>query len=113
MFITIFMANTIRTTLLQKYVDLVYYVFEFYQYSIIQERHLRHKIVISAHSGSNNTSAITIHHGRLRDNLNASNSRLHIDDNIPILFAVGVALGMAKNRDGSAALSGLVAFLTG
>lgn len=35
-----------------------------------------------------------------------------IIDNIPILFAVGVALGMAKNRDGSAALSGLVAFLT-
>lgn len=35
-----------------------------------------------------------------------------IIDNIPILFAVGVALGMAKNRDGSAALSGLVAYLT-
>ncbi|WP_054950178.1 N-acetylglucosamine-specific PTS transporter subunit IIBC [Numidum massiliense] len=34
-----------------------------------------------------------------------------IIDNIPILFAVGVALGMAKERDGSAALSGLVAFL--
>lgn len=32
-------------------------------------------------------------------------------DNIPILFAVGVALGMAKERDGSAALSGLVAYL--
>ncbi|WAA12057.1 N-acetylglucosamine-specific PTS transporter subunit IIBC [Fervidibacillus halotolerans] len=31
--------------------------------------------------------------------------------NIPILFAVGVALGMAKKRDGSAALSGLVAYL--
>ncbi|WAA09759.1 N-acetylglucosamine-specific PTS transporter subunit IIBC [Fervidibacillus albus] len=31
--------------------------------------------------------------------------------NIPILFAVGVALGMAKQRDGSAALSGLVAYL--
>ncbi|MDR6999040.1 N-acetylglucosamine-specific PTS transporter subunit IIBC [Neobacillus niacini] len=31
--------------------------------------------------------------------------------NIPILFAVGVALGMAKERDGSAALSGLVAYL--
>ena len=31
--------------------------------------------------------------------------------NIPILFAVGVALGMAKERDGSAALSGLVGFL--
>lgn len=34
-----------------------------------------------------------------------------IIDNIPILFAVGVALGMSKERDGSAALSGLVAFL--
>ncbi|MDL4842106.1 N-acetylglucosamine-specific PTS transporter subunit IIBC [Aquibacillus rhizosphaerae] len=34
-----------------------------------------------------------------------------IIDNIPILFAVGVGLGMAKERDGSAALSGLVAFL--
>lgn len=34
-----------------------------------------------------------------------------IIDNIPILFAVGVALGMSKDRDGSAALSGLVAFL--
>lgn len=32
-------------------------------------------------------------------------------DNIPILFAVGVALGMAKTRDGAAALSGLVGFL--
>ena len=28
-----------------------------------------------------------------------------IIDNIPILFAVGVGLGMSKNRDGSAALS--------
>lgn len=34
-----------------------------------------------------------------------------IIDNMAILFAVGVALGMAKERDGSAALSGLVAFL--
>ncbi len=34
-----------------------------------------------------------------------------IIDNIPILFALGVALGMAKERDGSAALSGLVAYL--
>lgn len=34
-----------------------------------------------------------------------------IIDHIPVLFAVGVALGMAKERDGSAALSGLVAFL--
>lgn len=32
-------------------------------------------------------------------------------DNIAILFAVGVALGMAKERDGAAALSGLVAYL--
>ncbi|MCD7036356.1 N-acetylglucosamine-specific PTS transporter subunit IIBC [Metabacillus sp. GX 13764] len=32
-------------------------------------------------------------------------------DHIPILFAVGIALGMAKERDGAAALSGLVAFL--
>lgn len=31
--------------------------------------------------------------------------------NIAVLFAVGVALGMSKERDGSAALSGLVAFL--
>ncbi|WP_026692370.1 N-acetylglucosamine-specific PTS transporter subunit IIBC [Peribacillus kribbensis] len=34
-----------------------------------------------------------------------------IIDNLPILFAVGVALGMAKQKDGSAALAGLVAFL--
>ena len=34
-----------------------------------------------------------------------------IIDNMPILFAVGVALGMSKDKDGSAALSGLVAFL--
>ncbi|MFD2444966.1 N-acetylglucosamine-specific PTS transporter subunit IIBC [Bacillus sp. CGMCC 1.16607] len=32
-------------------------------------------------------------------------------DNIPVLFAVGVALGMSKDKDGSSALSGLVAFL--
>src|SRR5699024_4895287 len=32
-------------------------------------------------------------------------------DNLGILFAVGIALGMSKDRDGSAALSGLVAFL--
>lgn len=30
---------------------------------------------------------------------------------LPILFAVGVAVGMAKDRDGSAALSGLVGYL--
>ncbi|HEY4601824.1 MAG TPA: N-acetylglucosamine-specific PTS transporter subunit IIBC [Cerasibacillus sp.] len=39
-----------------------------------------------------------------------------IIDNIPILFAVGIPIGMARNKDGSAAhgasaLSGLVAFL--
>ena len=34
-----------------------------------------------------------------------------IIDNMAILFAVGVALGMAKDRDGSAALSGLVGYL--
>ncbi|WP_314010526.1 N-acetylglucosamine-specific PTS transporter subunit IIBC [Pseudostreptobacillus hongkongensis] len=34
-----------------------------------------------------------------------------IIDSMSILFAVGVALGMSKDRDGSAALSGLVAFL--
>ncbi|WP_010095279.1 N-acetylglucosamine-specific PTS transporter subunit IIBC [Ornithinibacillus scapharcae] len=34
-----------------------------------------------------------------------------IINNIPILFAVGVALGMAKMKDGSAALSGLVGYL--
>ncbi|MEH7381158.1 N-acetylglucosamine-specific PTS transporter subunit IIBC [Bacillus sp. JJ1533] len=34
-----------------------------------------------------------------------------IIDNMSILFAVGVALGMSKDKDGSAALSGLVAYL--
>ncbi|CRK81791.1 N-acetylglucosamine-specific PTS transporter subunit IIBC [Neobacillus massiliamazoniensis] len=34
-----------------------------------------------------------------------------IIDNIPMLFALGIALGMAKEKDGSAALSGLVAYL--
>ena len=34
-----------------------------------------------------------------------------IIDNIPVLFAVGLALGMSKEKDGSAALSGLVAYL--
>lgn len=34
-----------------------------------------------------------------------------IVDNLPWLFAVGVAVGMAKKNDGAAALSGLVAFL--
>src|SRR5690625_4602340 len=32
-------------------------------------------------------------------------------DNIAILFAVGVGIGMAKNRDGAAALSALVCWL--
>lgn len=32
-------------------------------------------------------------------------------DNMAILFAVGVSLGMSKDKDGSAAMSGLVAFL--
>lgn len=34
-----------------------------------------------------------------------------IIDNMSILFAVGVALGMSKDKDGSAALSGLVSYL--
>lgn len=34
-----------------------------------------------------------------------------IIDNLSILFAVGLALGMSKDKDGAAALSGLVAFL--
>lgn len=34
-----------------------------------------------------------------------------IIDNLPYLFAIGVAIGMAKKSDGAAALSGLVAFL--
>lgn len=37
---------------------------------------------------------------------------LIIMDNVPILFAAGVALGMAKERDGSAALSGILCYLT-
>ena len=32
-------------------------------------------------------------------------------DNIPILFAVGAAYGLSKEKDGAAALSGMVAFL--
>lgn len=32
-------------------------------------------------------------------------------DNMPILFAVGVAFGLSRDKDGAAALSGLVAFL--
>ena len=34
-----------------------------------------------------------------------------IIDNMPILFAVGVSFGMSKDRNGSAALAGVVAFL--
>lgn len=34
-----------------------------------------------------------------------------IIDNMPILFAVGVAYGMSKDKDGSAAVAGLVAYL--
>lgn len=34
-----------------------------------------------------------------------------IIDNMPILFAIGVAYGMSKDKDGAAALSGLVGFL--
>ena len=33
-------------------------------------------------------------------------------DNLGLLFAVGLALGMSKDKDGSSALAGLVAFLT-
>lgn len=33
-------------------------------------------------------------------------------DNLGILFAVGLALGMSKDKDGASALAGLVAFLT-
>lgn len=35
---------------------------------------------------------------------------LAILNNLPLLFAVGLAFGMSKNQDGAAALSGLVAF---
>ena len=34
-----------------------------------------------------------------------------IIDQIPILFAIGIAVGMAKDRDGTSALSGLVSWL--
>ena len=36
---------------------------------------------------------------------------LALIDNIPILFAVGIPVGLSKERDGSAALSGLAGFL--
>ncbi|CDQ38090.1 EIICBA-Glc [Virgibacillus salexigens] len=39
------------------------------------------------------------------------NAGSSIIDNISILFAIGVALGMSKDKDGSAALSGLVGYL--
>ena len=32
-------------------------------------------------------------------------------DNLPIIFAVGVAVGLAKREKGSAALSGLLGFM--
>jgi len=32
-------------------------------------------------------------------------------DNLPILFAVGVALGMSKDQNGASALTGLVGYL--
>lgn len=31
-------------------------------------------------------------------------------DNLGIIFAVGLALGMSKDKDGSSALAGLIAF---
>ncbi|WP_086444421.1 N-acetylglucosamine-specific PTS transporter subunit IIBC [Candidatus Enterococcus lemimoniae] len=39
------------------------------------------------------------------------NGGLAILDNLALLFAVGLALGMSKDKDGSAALAGLVAYL--
>lgn len=41
--------------------------------------------------------------------LNAAGSA--IINHLPVLFAVGIALGMSKEKDGAAALSGLTAFL--
>src|SRR5690625_4817376 len=40
--------------------------------------------------------------------INAGGSIL---DHLPVLFAVGIAFGMSKDKDGSAALAGLVGFL--
>ena len=40
-----------------------------------------------------------------------ANGGLAILDNLPILFAVGLAFGMSKDKNGAAALSGLVSFL--
>ena len=39
------------------------------------------------------------------------NGGLAILNNLALLFAVGLALGMSKDKDGSAALAGLVAYL--
>lgn len=39
------------------------------------------------------------------------NAGLSIIDHIAILFAIGVAIGMSRDKDGAAALSGLVGFL--
>ena len=33
-------------------------------------------------------------------------------DNMPLLFAIGIALGMANKTDGTSALAGLVSWLT-
>ncbi|WP_323703277.1 N-acetylglucosamine-specific PTS transporter subunit IIBC [Mammaliicoccus sp. Dog046] len=40
-----------------------------------------------------------------------ANGGLSVIDNLPILFAVGLAFGMSKDKNGAAALSGLVSFL--
>lgn len=40
-----------------------------------------------------------------------ANGGLAVIDNLPILFAVGLAFGMSKDKNGAAALSGLVSFL--
>ena len=74
-----------RNDIKKKYIELVHYVFKFYQYQIIKQTNLRHKIVITAQSTSKPV-AITIHHGRLRDNLNSSDSRLFIEKGTYILL---------------------------
>lgn len=40
-----------------------------------------------------------------------SNAGLAILNHLALLFSVGLALGMSKDKDGSAALAGLVAYL--
>ncbi|UTI85639.1 PTS transporter subunit EIIC [Mammaliicoccus sciuri] len=40
-----------------------------------------------------------------------ANGGLAVINNLPILFAVGLAFGMSKDKNGAAALSGLVSFL--